>query len=210
MSIQEIWDNFLIKIKTKVSLISYNCIIKDLKLYSYNNSKITIVVPNNDLLLQNIIKNYNTIIEDILNDITNDTCSIEYICEKDLENIKKIEKIEANTIQEEKIIIDEDISNYKYISNFNKKYTFDTFVVGESNRLAYGAALAVAQNPGKLYNPYFIYAKSGLGKTHLMHAIGNYIVTHSDKRVLYITSEQFINDYRAIINAKSNYEIRII
>jgi len=206
MSIEEIWKNFLIKIKTKVSLISYNCIIKDLKLYSYNNSKIMIVVPNNEYLLQNIIKNYSALIEDILNDITNDTCSIEYIFEKDLENIKKIEKIEASTIPEEKAIIDDDISNYKYISNFNKKYTFDTFVVGESNKLAYGTALAVAQNPGKLYNPYFIYAKSGLGKTHLMHAIGNYIVTHSDKRVLYITSEQFINDYRAIINAKSKYE----
>ena len=72
--------------------------------------------------------------------------------------------------------------------------------------MAYGTALAVAQNPGKLYNPYFIYAKSGLGKTHLMHAIGNYIVTHSDKKVLYITAEQFTNDYRAIINAKNKFD----
>ena len=63
--------------------------------------------------------------------------------------------------------------------------------------------MAVAQNPGKLYNPYFIYARSGLGKTHLMHAIGNYIVTHSDKRVLYITAEQFINDYVSIVNTKN-------
>ncbi|NLC48250.1 MAG: chromosomal replication initiator protein DnaA, partial [Tenericutes bacterium] len=98
-----------------------------------------------------------------------------------------------------------DITSYKYFSNFNQKYTFDTFIVGDSNKLAYGAALAVAKNPGNLYNPYFIYAKSGLGKTHLMHAIGNYIVAHSDKKVLYITAEQFINDYRAIINAKSKY-----
>ena len=194
MSTDEIWNNFLSKIKTKVSLMTYNYIFKDLKLHSYKNSKLTIIVPNNELLLQNITKNYGSIIEELLNDITNDTCEIEYIFEDNMDEI--IEK-KDNTL-------DNDISNYQYSSNFNPKYTFDTFVVGESNKLAYGTALAVAQNPGKLYNPYFIYASSGLGKTHLMHAIGNYIVTHSDKRVLYITAEQFTNDYRSIVNNKNN------
>ena len=155
MDLNDIWNKFLEQIKSKVSLMSYNYLFRDLKLYSYENSKLIIIVPTNELLLQNITKNYNSIIQEIIDDITNDTCEIEYV--------------------------------------------FD-------NRLAYGTAKAVAQNPGKLYNPYFIYAKSGLGKTHLMHAIGNYIVTHSDKKVLYITAEQFTNDYRAIINAKSKYD----
>lgn len=211
MDIEDIWSKFLEKIKTKVSLMSYNYIFKDLKLYSYDDSKVIIIVPTNELLLQNITKNYSTIIEDILNDITNDTCEIQYIFEKD---IKKLEKVNEKPKKQSKKEIEEeieesstnDLTNYKYISNFNPKYTFDTFVVGDSNKLAYGTALAVAQNPGKLYNPYFIYAKSGLGKTHLMHAIGNYIVNHSDKRVLYITAEQFTNDYRAIINAKNKYD----
>ncbi len=207
MDIEDIWSKFLEKIKTKVSLMSYNYIFKDLKLYSYDDSKVIIIVPTNELLLQNITKNYSTIIEDILNDITNDTCEIQYIFEKD---IKKLEKANEKPKKQSKKEIEEsstnDLTNYKYISNFNPKYTFDTFVVGDSNKLAYGTALAVAQNPGKLYNPYFIYAKSGLGKTHLMHAIGNYIVNHSDKRVLYITAEQFTNDYRAIINAKNKYD----
>ena len=207
MDSNEIWNEFFSRIKTKVSLMSYNYLFKDLKLYSYENSKMIIIVPSNELLLQNITKNYTSIIQELIDDITNDTCEIEYIFERD------VSKLEQKKAKRDDILnkdndesINNNINNYKYISNFNQKYTFDTFVVGESNRLAYGTALAVAQNPGKLYNPYFIYAKSGLGKTHLMHAIGNYIVTHSDKKVLYITAEQFTNDYRAIINAKNKFD----
>ena len=191
MNKDAIWEQFLTKIKSKVSLMSYNYIFKDLKLYSYENSKVTIVIPSNDLLLQNINKNYNEIIEEVFNDITNDSCEIEYVFEN---NLDKLNKNENNNIEDKNDEIN-DITNYNYSSNFNPKYTFDTFIVGESNELAYKTALTVAKNPGKLYNPYFIYAKSGLGKTHLMHAIGNYIVTHSDKRVLYITAEQFSNDH---------------
>ena len=208
MNVKDIWTDFLSKIKSKVSLMSYNYIFKDLKIHSYDDSKIIIIVPNNELLLQNITKNYNTLIEDTLNDITNDTCTIEYVFQKDIEKFTKKEK--KPVIIEENIEDDfNDLKNYTYSSNFNPRHTFDTFIVGDSNKLAYGTALAVAQNPGKLYNPYFIYAKSGLGKTHLMHAIGNYIVTHSDKRVLYITAEQFTNDYRAIINTKNKYDNNI-
>lgn len=202
MNIEDIWNNFLTKIKSKVSLMTYNYMFKDLKIYSYKDSKITIIVPSNELLLQNLTKNYSEIIEELLNDITNDTCEIIYVFEKDVE---KLEKNTKSVYNEGIPKLETDITSYKYYSNFNPKYTFDTFIVGDSNKLAYGTALAVAKNPGKLYNPYFIYAKSGLGKTHLMHAIGNYIVAHSDKKVLYITAEQFTNDYRAIINAKSKY-----
>ncbi len=200
MDIEDIWNNFMSKVKSKVSLMSYNYIFKDLKLYSYDDSVATIIVPENDLLLQNINKNYSGIIEDILDEITNDTCEVRFIFEKDIRK-----EMNVNLNEDLSNEFEEEITSYKYISNFNPKYTFDTFVVGESNKLAYATAVSVAKNPGKLYNPFFIYAKSGLGKTHLMHAIGNYIVNNSDKKVLYITSEQFINDYRAIINAKSKY-----
>lgn len=215
MNNNDIWNLFLEKISKKVSLMSYNYIFKDLKLYSYKNSIVTIIVPNNELLLQNITKNYNDIIEDIFNDITNDSCEIRYVFEDEINNIKE----DIININENKEVdnnnynsfddSDDDLTHYKYNSNFKEEYTFDTFVVGESNKLAYGTALSVAQNPGKLYNPYFIYAKSGLGKTHLLHAIGNYIVTHSDKKVLYITAEEFSNDYRSIINTKNKSENNI-
>ena len=208
MNSEEIWNIFLSKVKSKVSLMAYNYAFKDLKIHSYNNSKVIIIVPDDEYLLQMITKNYNSIIEDLINDITNDTCEIEYVFQKNIKNYDKVieNKNEKNTVDTS---LEQDLTNYKYNSNFNPKYTFDTFVVGESNRLAYGNAIAVAKNPGKLYNPYFIYANSGLGKTHLMHAIGNYIVTHSDKRVLYISAEQFSNDYRSIVNTKSKYDNNI-
>ena len=211
MNTNDIWQRFLEQIKSKVSKMTYNYLFKDLKIHSYEDSKIIIIVPENEMLLQAIKKNYSSIIEDILNDITNDSCDVEYVFNKDLPKIinktnnDMNNKVDINTNDE-----DINIDNYlNYSSNFNQKYTFDTFVVGESNKLAYGTAMAVAKNPGKLYNPYFIYAKSGLGKTHLLHAIGNYIVTHSDKKVLYITAEQFSNDYRAIVNSKNKYENNI-
>jgi len=210
MNTDEIWNIFLSKVYSKVSIMTYNYIFKDLKLYSYTPGNIVIVVPSNELLLQNIKKNYQVIIEDILNDITNDICEIQYVFANDVEKLKpKIEKKQIEISNNFDDNLENDLVNYKYNSNFNPKYTFDSFVVGDSNKLAYGTALAVAQNPGKLYNPYFIYANSGLGKTHLMHAIGNYIVTHSDKRVLYITAEQFSNDYRSIVNNKNKNDNNI-
>ena len=83
-------------------------------------------------------------------------------------------------------------------SNLISKYTFENFIVGNSNKLAHAAALSVAENPGNMYNPLFIYGNSGLGKTHLMHAIGNYITENSNRRVLYVTSDQFVQDFIGI------------
>ena len=208
MSNDEIWNEFLKRIKSVFSLWTFNIVFKDLKLLSYKDSTIIITLPNNELLLQNIKDNYSTIIEDILNDITNDTCTVEYIFNKDINNIKKEESKEELQYKKEPTL-EETISNYKYVSNFNPNYTFDTFVVGESNKLAYGTALQLAQNPGKLYNPYFLYGKSGLGKTHLLHAIGNYIVNHSDKKVLYVPTDDFKKDFIAVASSKNKNENNI-
>ena len=76
-------------------------------------------------------------------------------------------------------------ANFSFL---NSNYTFDTYIVGSTNKFAHAAALAVAENPGKVYNPLFLYANSGLGKTHLMHAAGNHIAENTNKRVLYVTS----------------------
>ena len=137
MDIEDIWSKFLINIKSKVSLMSYNYIFKDLKIHSYDDSKITIIVPNNELLLQNITKNYSSIIEDTINDITNDTCSIDYVFQKDVDKLLKKEKVVPKV--EENNIDDEfnDLRNYKYSSNFYPRHTFDTFLVGDSNKIAY-------------------------------------------------------------------------
>ena len=90
----------------------------------------------------------------------------------------------------------------------NEEYVFDTFIVGNSNRFAYTASMAVAEKPGKAYNPLFLYGKSGLGKTHLMHSIGNYIIENSNLKVLYISSDKFVNDFINAVryNEKDNFD----
>ena len=90
-------------------------------------------------------------------------------------------------------------------SNLNAKYTFDTFVVGGNNKFARQASLAVAESPGEAYNPLYIYGGPGLGKTHLLHSIGNFIINENpDKRVLYVTSEQFLNEVIEGIRSTGN------
>ncbi len=206
MTKEEVLEKLLATLKEKVSLMSFNTMLKDLNIYSYKDNEIVLTInSDNELLLQTIEKNYKSTIEEILNDITNDTCIVKYEqynkLKKEENIVKTITKIEKNS----NINLEEDLNNYSYSSNFNELYTFDNFVVGESNELAYKTALAVAQNPGTLFNPYFLYAKSGLGKTHLMHAIGNHIVkNHPEMKVLYTTSDNFRNDYAGIANSKGN------
>jgi len=100
-----------------------------------------------------------------------------------------------------------DIRNYE--TRLNPKYTFDTFVIGESNRFAHAASFAVAEEPAKSYNPLFIYGSSGLGKTHLLHAIGHYtIALHPRRKVRYVSSEEFTNEFINAIQTNKNTEFQ--
>ena len=203
MTKDEVLEKLLNQIRKKTSLVSFNTMLKDIRIYSYENNEIVLTIDSdNDLLLQTIEKNYGPVIEEILNDITDDTCTVKYVQNKDIKKKETTKQTIRNIEKEDFVNLEDDLYNYKYSSSFNELYTFDNFVVGESNKLAYETALTVAQNPGKLYNPFFLYSKSGLGKTHLMNAIGNYIINNSDKKVLYITIEQFMHDYRVIANYK--------
>lgn len=188
MNNEVLWANFCNKIKDELSTLAYETWFSSTKLYSLEDGKASIIVPM-PIHKKHLSVNYYDLIRDTLNNITGTNFEIEFLLDDEIKKKEEEKKEEyLNDIQD-------GVPDLKAKSNLNPKYTFENFVVGESNKFAQATALSVAENPGKMYNPLFIYGSSGLGKTHLMHAIGNYIIANSNKRVLYVTSDQFINDF---------------
>ncbi len=201
MNTEVLWNNFLDKIKERISPLSYDTWFKDTKLHSIDNGLATIIVPMG-LHKKHLEENYLDDIEEVFNAITGTNFSFTFKLENELDNK---EACNIDNLSTETVGVPFQSS---VLANLNDKYTFDNFMVGDSNRFAFTAARAVAEKPGKAYNPLFLYGNSGLGKTHLMHAIGNYIIENSNKKVLYVSSEQFVNDYIYAVrnNEKNNFE----
>lgn len=192
MNYDQLWSKVLEDMRELVNSLIFDAYLKCTKLYKIEGNDATITVPYK-IYIEHISRNYLTDIVNCLQKETNHIYNINFILEEEIisNNEELSTPIVENSHDSEKNIPIE----YHYSSNLNKNYTFDNFVVGNSNRLAHAAALAVADSPGELYNPLFLFGSSGLGKTHLMHAIGNYIEENSDKKVLYVSSEQFTDDY---------------
>ncbi|MBQ3475712.1 MAG: chromosomal replication initiator protein DnaA [Bacilli bacterium] len=183
-----IWNKFLSLIKKRFSSLGYDTWFKDTYLYSLGDEAI-IVVPT-IAHKKHLGETYKDLIEEVLNTVTGTNFPLKFVLESEIEKQEKKEQIKVEEELQEGV----PYNSYKK-ANLNPDYTFENFIVGESNRFAQATALAVAENPGKMYNPLFIYGNSGLGKTHLMHSIGNYIVQNTNKRVLYVTSETFVSDF---------------
>lgn len=186
MDINNLWNSFLENIKKELSPIAYETWFSETKLYAIENNIAKIIVPMH-IHKKNLKENYNDLIEEIFTEVSGTNFKLEYYLEEEIEN-----NIEINT---DNIGVP---SNGNQETNLNPQYNFNNFIVGKSNKFAQATALAVAENPGYMYNPLFIYGNSGLGKTHLMHAIGNYIIKNSNKNVLYVTSEKFVSDFIGI------------
>jgi chromosomal replication initiator protein len=187
MKVDDLWTNFLKEIKNDLTSLSYDTWFKDTELYKLDDGKAYIIVPM-PIHKKHLMDNYKDIITEKLNDITGTNFELVFILKEEIDDNDPIDKEEEE--QALKGVPNEQIQN-----NLNSKYTFENFIVGNSNKFAQAAALSVAENPGNMYNPLFIYGNSGLGKTHLMHAIGNYIVENSARKVLYVTSDQFRQDF---------------
>ena len=199
-----LWNKVLENISTIVDPLSYETWFNNIDFIGIEDNYVRLVIPI--MWYKNHIdRNYKDIILSNFNDLlTSPVDDIKYILKDNVEdflNKKSEDKKNNESVQ----VVNN--SNYvkEYESNLNKNYTFDSFVVGESNKFAQAAALAVAENPGTLYNPLFIYGNSGLGKTHLMHAIGNYIEEKFKKRVLYVTSDDFMNDFTGLARKGNNF-----
>ena len=173
------------ELKKEVSTISYDTWISNLGIKSYENDTVVFIVTSE--YQQDFIENkFRSLVFNTLKYVTNKELNFSVV------NLANADS-EGNIIKnEDSIISDSELETNQ--ATLNPKYTFETFVVGNNNRFAHAAALAVGNEPGKSYNPLFLYGGVGLGKTHLMHAIGNRIIQESKKtNVLYVTSEKFTN-----------------
>jgi chromosomal replication initiator protein DnaA len=198
----KIWERLTDKLSHATSESNMDMYIRQITPVRLDNNIIYCTVPSTTLRSA-IQQNFLSIILAALNEITNnDTISVEL----NVENQNNLDVPKEN-YKEKNLFANEDKAKETiYENNINKKQRFDTFVVGNSNRFATAAAQAVANDPGNVYNPLFIYGNSGLGKTHLMHAIGNAILeTDPGTKVKYVTSETFTNE---IINAIQNHTVK--
>ena len=179
-NLNELWIKAKELLKDETTVITYQTWIQPLELKSVNNNVI-VLVASNPFQKDTIESRYLTLLTNTFNFITNKKCNV-------IIKLKDDEEVEIPNISK--------IPNGKSLINsgLNPKYTFDTFVVGSNNKFAQAAAIGVTENPGSKYNPFFIYGGVGLGKTHLMHAIGNQILMNNPNlNILYVTSETFTN-----------------
>ena len=193
-------DEFLEKtkelLKGEVTKISYETWIKDLELQSMDNNTI-VLVAHTQFQKDSIMSRYYELFKNTFKYLTNKEWDITVILNEDNED------------EQESSISQVGQYTQTLNSNLNPKYTFESFVVGNNNRFAHAAALAVAEAPATSYNPLFLYGGVGLGKTHLMHAIANEILVHNkNTSILYVTSEKFTNQLINAIKDNKNEQFR--
>lgn len=200
----DVWVKVLSEIEKKLSPMSFNMWFQNTKLYEFNDDKVILLVEM-PLHRKMIMKNYYDLINDSFIEITGIERKIECLIEEEVaDKNNKVEVLVEDIVNNSNFINND---NTFHESNLNKNLNFDNFVVGATNKFAREAAFSIANDPGNSYNPLFIYGKSGLGKTHLMHAIGNYIEEHNKNlKVLYTTSGDFRNEY-ASLTSSSNTSI---
>ena len=187
MGKETLLKQFLDSMYKEINPASFHAWFNDLEITNLTDDKITFKVPM-EIHKKMLGDNYYSLIDKTLTNITNNTYDIEFILESDIKETQ------------EEVVNNNEVINNNFETNLNPNLNFDNFVVGDTNRLAKVAAMAVAEAPGRIHNPLFIYGKSGLGKTHLMHAIGNFIVANSNRRVLYCTCDEFMTEYTNIAN----------
>ena len=199
--IKENWDQILLNLKEEHEImdVSFKTWLLPLKPYSFKNNTLTIIVPEQTFLTF-VKRKYGLPLMVTVSEFLGFECGIDFQLKETVDSSSPTEKpqlIEKNM----NVVSPQAIQS----ANLNPKYTFDTFVVGSNNNLAHAAALAVAESPGEIYNPLFIYGGVGLGKTHLMHAIAHFILKNTpDAKILYVTSETFTNELIDAIRNKNN------
>ena len=187
--LKEKWEEilYIVKLEHELSDISFKTWLKPLQIHSVSEHMVTILVPNEQMAIEYIAKKYTFPLKVAIAEFTGKEYEIEFILPEQAKKTEPQKNFPSISIGDNNAIAEK--------ANLNPKYTFDTFVVGNNNKFAHAAALAVAESPGKMYNPLFIHGGAGLGKTHLMHSIAHFVLNENpEKKVLYVTSEAFTNE----------------
>lgn len=191
--ISVLWQQILEKLELRISSVSYMLWIKTIKPIEIDENDNFVIAAQSVSAKNQILRNFIDKIGECCFEIVGKPMKIVV-----LDQNEEIDYLKNNKVEEKNTNSKEDINP------FVEKFTFDNFVVGKSNQFVYAAARTVAENPGKRYNPLFIYGGVGLGKTHLLHSIGNYIRQFSPKlKIMYTTCEQFTNDYISSLYSSS-------
>lgn len=189
-NIDSLWNQSLSKMEKKISKPSFETWLKSTKAYMLQGDILTVTAPN-EFARDWLEERYSHLISEVLLELTGEELEVKFIIPSNQEDDEFI--VPAPGKKRKK---NENAQNDFNQSMLNTKNTFDTFVIGSGNRFAHAASLAVAEAPAKAYNPLFIYGGVGLGKTHLMHAIGHYVLEHNPRaKVVYLSSEKFTNEF---------------
>lgn len=188
--ILEKWNEILKTVKEEHELtdVSFDAWIRPLEVFAVEDNKLYILVPSEQMGLSYISKKYYLPLKVAVAEIIGKEYEIEFLLPDQAKNLSFKNKKKSDLPNKINPIKNDN-------SNLNPNYTFETFVVGNNNRFAQSASLAVAESPGEAYNPLYIYGGPGLGKTHLMHSIGHFILEQNpNTKVIYVTSEEFTNE----------------
>lgn len=201
-NIADLWNAALANIEKKISKPSFDTWLKSTKAHSLQGDLLVITAPN-EFARDWLEERYSQLISGILYEITGEELSVKFI-------IPQNQKEEDSDLLLPPKKAKKEDDQHDFPQNIlNPKYLFDTFVIGSGNRFAHAASLAVAEAPAKAYNPLFIYGGVGLGKTHLMHAIGHYVLEHKpNAKVVYLSSEKFTNEFINSIRDNKAVEFR--
>jgi chromosomal replication initiator protein len=201
-----IWDQILNRIETKVNRHSFYTWFKPTAFIADGGSNITIRVPN-PLFKDWLTKHYSVVLSEALAEVRRPGASLVFVSES---SGTQTVTAEAMTMEPDVDVSEAEAATA--LAGLNPRYSFDTFIVGPSNQFAHAACRAVAEAPSRSYNPLFIYGGVGLGKTHLMHAMGQYVLQHDPAlKLTYISSERFMNEminalrYERILDFRERY-----
>ena len=187
------WNQICENLKKEFTLTdtSYETWIKPLEYYKTINNTVYIIIQSDQTLQFDYITNkFTSYFKVIISEVIGQNYEVKFILSGDIGEIANLTDDKSESISG-----NQTINKVINSGNLNPKYKFEDFVVGSNNKLAYSACLAVAETPGEVYNPLYIYGDPGLGKTHLMHSIGHMILEQNpNKKVIYVTSEEFTNE----------------